>query len=243
MKFKIYSIILLVCFTLLGVLFYVNKEGFIYSNLMSDDSDYKTIDRIKNSSDKYAYCIAGTITCPSDSSLNKIDDNYSGGKTYDYLCSDGNYAECKNFVKYMDQDELMNWKTPTARQISFPFSDKYKGFTIPYDESHIPVDIINNNVNFYDSSNRLLDNVNKCELLSSQSETDLCNSELNPKPSTTTTTTGPAKCIADYGTTVGDSLCCGQKGVLQNYASQYVCSASKPTCSNFVCGETYGTCS
>jgi hypothetical protein len=234
MKFKIYSIILLVCFTLLGVLFYINKEGF-----ESNYSDYNTIDRIKNSSDKYAYCIAGNVTC-SDSSLNQINDDYSGGKTYDYLCSDGNYAECKNFVKYMGNNELMNWITPTARETSFPFSDKYKGFTIPY--SYVPVDIIGNYVNFYDSSKNLLDNVNKCELLSSQSETDSCNSALNPKP-TTTSTTGPSKCIADYGTTVGDSLCCGQKGVLQNYASEYVCSASKPTCSNFVCGESYGTCS
>jgi hypothetical protein len=235
MKFKIYGIMLLVCFTLLGVLLYVNKEGFY-----NDYSDYKTIDRIKNSSDKYAYCIAGNITC-SDSSLNQIKDNYSGGKTYDYLCNDGNYAECTNFVKYMDEEELMNWKTPTARDISFPFSDKYKGFTIPYIGSYIPVDIIGNYVNFYDSSKNLVDNVNKCEFLSSQSETDSCNSALNPK---TTPPSKPEKCIADYGTRVGDSLCCGQKGVLQHYASEYVCPSSKPTCSNFDCrGGTYGTCS
>lgn len=233
MKFKIYGIILLVCFTLLGVLFYVNKEGFY-----NDYSDYKTIDRIKNSSDNYAYCIAGNITCSKDSSLNQIKDNYSG-KTYDYLCNDGNYAECTNFVKYMDEEELMNWKTPTARELSFPFSDKYKGFTIPYSGEYIPVDIIGNYVNFYDSSKNLIDNVNKCELLNTQSETDLCNSALSPKPVTSTY----SKCIANYGTHVGDSLCCGQKGVLQNYASELVCPSSKPTCSNFECGKSYGTCS
>ena len=234
MKFKIYGIMLLVCFTLLGLLFYVNKEGF-----KSDYSDYTTIDRIKNSSDEYAYCIAGNITCSNDSSLNQIKDNYSGGKTFNFLCNDNSYAECKNFVKYMDEDELINWTTPTAREISFPFSEKYKGFTIPYPKSYIPVDIIGNYMNFYDSSKNLLDNVNKCELLNSQTETDQCNSALTPK----TKTSNPEKCIADYGTTVGDSLCCGQKGVLQNYASKYVCPSSKPTCSNFVCGESYGTCS
>lgn len=237
MKFKIYSIILLVCFILLGVLFYINKEGF-----NSDYSDYKTIDRIKNSSNEYAYCIGGNITC-SDSSLNQIQDNYSG-KTYNFLCNDDTYAECKNFVKYMHEDELISWTTPTAREISFPFSNKYKGFSIPYDESYIPVDITGNYVNFYDSSKNLLDNVNKCELLNSQSETDQCNYALNPKPPTTmTTTTGPAKCIANHGTNIGESLCCGQKGVLQHYASEYVCPSSKPTCSDFVCGESYGTCS
>jgi len=242
MKIKIYGIILLVCFTLLGVLFYINKEGF-----NNDYSDYKTIDRIKNSSDKYAYCIGGNIMCSTDSSLNQIKDNYSGGLTYDYLCNDGNYAQCNNFVKNMDEDELMNWKTPTAREISFPFSDKYKGFTIPYDKSHIPVNITGNYVNFYDFSGILLDNMNKCELLNSQSETDLCNSALNPTKETSRSSgssgSSGEKCIADYDTSIGESLCCGQKGVLQHKAIDYVCPKTKPTCSNFVCGESYGTCS
>jgi hypothetical protein len=53
----------------------------------------------------------------------------------------------------------------------------------------------------------------------------------------------PPKCIANYGTNIGDPLCCGQKGILQYFASKYVCPASKPTCSNYVCGKKYGICS
>ena len=49
------------------------------------------------------------------------------------------------------------------------------------------------------------------------------------------------KCIADFGTNVGDDLCCGQTGVLQD--TRYVCPSIKPTCSNFKCGSVFGTCS
>jgi len=48
------------------------------------------------------------------------------------------------------------------------------------------------------------------------------------------------KCIADFGTNVGDDLCCGQSGVLQN--TKYVCPSSKPTCKNFKCGSKFGKC-
>jgi hypothetical protein len=49
------------------------------------------------------------------------------------------------------------------------------------------------------------------------------------------------KCIADFGTNIGDDLCCGQTGVLQD--TRYVCPSFKPTCSNFKCGSVFGTCS
>jgi hypothetical protein len=49
------------------------------------------------------------------------------------------------------------------------------------------------------------------------------------------------KCIADFGTNIGDNLCCGQTGVLQN--TKYVCPSNAPKCSNFKCGSNFGTCS
>ena len=48
------------------------------------------------------------------------------------------------------------------------------------------------------------------------------------------------KCIADFGTNIGENLCCGQTGVLQN--TEYVCPSVKPTCKNFKCGSKFGTC-
>ena len=259
MKIKLYIVILLVCLSLLGVLFFINKEGF--SNY--DYTKYSTIDRIKNSSNEYAYCIAGNITC-KDSSLNEIHDDYTNGKTYNFLCNDKTFAECTgNFVhnNFENNKEYLNWVTP--REINLSFSDRYKGFTEPYD--YMPVDISGEYINFYDSEQNILDNIHKCEMLNTQSETDDCYQNIkNPKPvdgipgspgksgtpgeDGTPGTPGnsvdtPTQCIANYGTNIGDPLCCGQKGILQYFASKYVCPASKPTCSNYVCGESYGICS
>jgi hypothetical protein len=48
------------------------------------------------------------------------------------------------------------------------------------------------------------------------------------------------KCVADFGTKIGDPLCCGQQGVLQN--TRYVCPNTLKKCSNFRCGSAFGTC-
>lgn len=50
-----------------------------------------------------------------------------------------------------------------------------------------------------------------------------------------------AKCIADFGTDIGQPLCCGQKGKLKN--TKYVCPSNLPTCSGYVCGSKFGSCS
>ena len=48
------------------------------------------------------------------------------------------------------------------------------------------------------------------------------------------------KCIADFGTKIGDDLCCGQSGILTN--TKYVCPSEYPSCKGLVCGEKYGNC-
>jgi len=48
------------------------------------------------------------------------------------------------------------------------------------------------------------------------------------------------KCIADFGTSVGDPLCCGQEGVLQD--TRYVCPNTLKKCQNFKCGSAFGKC-
>jgi hypothetical protein len=49
----------------------------------------------------------------------------------------------------------------------------------------------------------------------------------------------PLKCVANFGTNIGDDLPNGA-GVLTN--TKYVCPSEYPTCSGLVCGEKYGTC-
>lgn len=231
MKFKLYSILLVLLILIILGLFYFNKEGF-----KSDYSDFTTIDRIKRNDGKYQYCVAGEVTC-STGNRTTILDGYNGGITYDASCSDGSNIDCSgNFAQKMTGSSLQNWTSPTALGLNFPFSTH--GFTIPY--SYVPIDISGIYIDFYDESGNLLDNMHKCDMLPTQYHADQCHEALKPKTETTKTTKG--KCIANYGTGVGDSLCCGQKGVLQKYASDYVCPKSAPTCSNFVCGESYGTC-
>ena len=48
------------------------------------------------------------------------------------------------------------------------------------------------------------------------------------------------KCIADFGTNIGDDLCCGQSGVLTD--TKYVCPANYSKCQSMKCGSKYGTC-
>lgn len=48
------------------------------------------------------------------------------------------------------------------------------------------------------------------------------------------------KCIADFGTNVGDPLCCGQSGVLTD--TKYVCPSNYSKCESMKCGSKYGKC-
>ena len=51
----------------------------------------------------------------------------------------------------------------------------------------------------------------------------------------------PIKCIADFGTEIGQLTCCGQNSLLKS--TKYVCPMNLPTCNNFKCGSEFGTCS
>lgn len=229
MKIKIYLLIIIVCIVLFGVL-YIKTEGFM------DYSEYNKIDRIKTLDGEYAYCIAGEAQCISGN-LVELNDKYTGGKTYKSECDDkkSSPVECRNNFQY-DLNKLnkfnLNWETPTARELLFPFSDQHRGFTIPY--TYIPVEIKDKYINFYDESGNLLDNMHKCDMLKTLQETEQCYRDIKCNK--------PIHCIADHGTDLGEPLCCGQQGVLQKSATKYVCPSSKPTCGGYVCGEKYGKC-
>ena len=232
-------ILLLFCFIIVPLFLYLLDKG--YEGFKSDYSDYTTIDRISTPDNKYAYCIAGNVTCPSGNIV-KIGDSYTGGTTYNYICDDISKTpvECKNNFQYNLSGSQLYWETPDAREIAFPFSDEYKGFTVPY--SYIPVKINGNYIDFYDISKNVIDNINKCKMLKTESDTDKCLSYLNKSTSSgTSTSTDDISCIADFDTQLNDPLCCGQPGTLKS--TNFVCPSNKPTCGNFLCGSKYGTCS
>ena len=51
----------------------------------------------------------------------------------------------------------------------------------------------------------------------------------------------PVKCVADFGTEIGQLTCCGQNSVLKS--TKYVCPSNLPVCNKFKCGSEFGTCS
>ena len=131
------------------------------------------------------------------------------------------------------------------------------GFTSPY--TTIPMTISGEYVLLYKDTGEynkikrcfLTDNPNCCDNDSSNGNTNTTNGNTNTNTNgntnttngnTNTTTNGnDIKCLADNGASVGDPLCCGQDGVLQN--TNYNCPSEYPKCIGYKCGETWGKCS
>ena len=83
--------------------------------------------------------------------------------------------------------------------------------------------------NFYDTSgNSLLNNI-LSQLQGLTTKIDKCDVK-----------TEDIKCIADFGTNIGDELCCGQSGILTD--TKYVCPSNYSKCENMKCGSKYGVC-
>lgn len=110
-----------------------------------------------------------------------------------------------------------------------------------YDVYNINLDLSNNvyrkndaktdiSHNFYDTSgNSLLNNI-LSQLKGLTTKLDTCNIDK----------TEQIKCIADFGTNIGDKLCCGQSGILTD--TKYVCPSNYSKCKNMKCGSKYGVC-
>jgi hypothetical protein len=102
-----------------------------------------------------------------------------------------------------------------------------------YRKSDAVTDISNNLYDKY--GNNLLNNI-LSQLSGLSSKIDDINNKKDEEPEHIEN----IKCIADFGTNIGDDLCCGQSGVLTD--TKYVCPANYSKCSNMKCGSKYGTC-
>jgi len=242
-----YTIITLLLIVLLGIIIIKYKEGFL-----PDYSDYNSVDRIKVGKN-YAYCIGGNVTCSGK--MNKMNYGYKGGNTY----SCDNSMQCNNFVSELLEIEkdisgdTYLWNTPNG--IYFPFSTIYSGFTKP--SSYIPITLNGNYYNIYDTSNNIIDTMNKCEIINDTYRCKMATHSLDSSynfgdASFVESTFGEAeiiydygstikneKCIADYGGQIGDNICNGEFGLLKDTA--FTCPYYKPKC-DFKCGTTLGNC-
>ncbi len=129
------------------------------------------------------------------------------------------------------------------------------GFTSPY--THIPMTISGEYVLFYQDNSDAYNKIKRCFLSENMNCCDTNNTSAQPSTTTeqptsddisgaqpTTTDTNmdnTLKCVADNGANVGDPLCCGQEGVVQN--TNHNCPAEYPKCMGYVCGQTWGQCS
>ena len=105
----------------------------------------------------------------------------------------------------------------------------------------------------------LMEDANTCHFYKNVSDIKLyCGTETKPtdgianyygsdstdvSANTDTNTSCPTsiKCVADNGTAVGEPLCCGQTGVVQD--TKFNCPSEYPHCIGYKCGESWGKCS
>jgi hypothetical protein len=135
----------------------------------------KMIDRIFNkSTNTYNYCLGGNVTCPSGN-LVSITDSYTGGTTYNYLCSNNTEPICaNNYFIESDASNSDGYLDYEVGGIDFVFNTQ-DGFSSPYNTPDAPFvyDQSLNMIEFYHDG-LYNDNVDICKFLGSESRTKNC---------------------------------------------------------------------
>jgi len=194
-----------------------NKVGCLWNNNPADISNWWTEHREND-----------------DRSINNVQWNYHSLDVGDYIKYPGVYRNpldktngFVNFSKYTS-DKARELKDLRAKMSSYDISfSSYES-------------ILKNDARLIDSINAEKERMKK-DLTNTPRQTENQGQSQNQNNSDVEGTTCPSlKCIADFGTNIGENLCCGQTGVLQN--TEYVCPSSKPTCQNFKCGSKFGQC-
>ena len=227
----------------------VSNENLDISNQVSLSNkkfkNYKfKIDRIKTPNNKYMYCLGGNLECPENSRLQKIDDlQYNSryqeniGNTYESKCYDisnnvatKNNVMCKNSIfekkKSYTFSSSCNDEDKINVVIESNSNDEFSNFTKNY--NYIPLSVDSDFVYLYKEDGELNFKADPCYL---QGNPELCCENKNEFN---------IKCSANFGSKIGDPLCCEQEGVVQN--TKFICPSELPTCIGYKCGETWGKC-
>ena len=183
--------------------------------------------------------------------------------TKDFAISDLSHVRCEgNLLSTQDgadfyfraesADSYGNYAQKIIAGAADLSNESIAGFTTAF--NYIPLEISGTYVYLYNSDASLDFIATPCYLYSLDGDT--CAStyytEVSSNATTTTTTTSSTDttsstcsstdipCLANNGAVVGDPLCCGQSGVLQN--TKYNCPASAPYCEGYKCGSSWGKC-
>ena len=211
--------------------------GVVPSNI-----DY--VDRIVNDVGKHMYCLGGNVYCKYDTAELQFIENYEFGKTYKDKCSDDTNVMCNNYLRNEDVESLKFYeynketKEPVEESIvGYNESEINIGFTQPLD--YTPLDLkAGEDYMIYYKPNGDKFKTDRCALfgpdkciqgnIEDQGASEECPQSVQ------------IKCLANYGTKIGDPLCCDQPGVLQNTSN--ICPEEMPNCVGYKCGTQWGTC-
>jgi hypothetical protein len=213
-------------FVLLNEMFGIDiREGFkvtlktngengnkINLGLTSDLATNTQIDRVKTEDGKYKYCI-GTPKCSSGSLIKNSPNPYTfNDKKIGYTYQN----KCGSAA---DDSTLVTCDGPSS----------FSKFYGPFD--NVPFEINENSLT-------ISDEIKNADPATAATQTA---GAATAATQTAGSTMSNVKCLADNGASVGDPLCCGQDGVVQN--TKYNCPSEYPHCIGYKCGETWGKCS
>tara|TARA_A100001015_G_C14863224_1_gene661219 strand:+ start:54 stop:887 length:834 start_codon:yes stop_codon:yes gene_type:complete len=227
--------------------------------------DRANISSITGVSGDYLYCPAGNITCPPGTNLNRItdsDSSYSLGDSFNFYCTNSSGVDtssnviCNNSLKQHsnvlnlpkdcnNQEITFNLQGISSIQnISGETINGLEGF-IKKDSNNVPMDVSGDYVILYKDDGTY--NETKNCFLEHGGKANCCDhggggggggddhhgggGSCEPEK---------IKCLANNNAQIGDPLCCGQSGVVQN--TKYNCPSEFPSCVGYKCGESWGHC-
>ena len=185
--------------------------------------------------------------------------------TNDFAISDLSHVRCEGNLLSTQDGADFYFRAESADSDGITYAQKViagaadlsnesiAGFTTAF--NYIPLEISGTYVYLYNSDASLDFIATPCYLYNLyDADNDTCAStyytEVSANATTTTTTSSTdttsstcsndIPCLANNGAVVGDPLCCGQTGVLQN--TKYNCPASAPYCEGYKCGTSWGKC-
>lgn len=195
-----------------------------------------------NTDKSYKYwCIDVSTGNVSDVSHVMCTGNYLGNDDVNNL-----YIKSEN-----EKDDYGNILSHTMNEITSTsgkglYGSGLDGFSDPY--THIPMSISGEYLILYNADQTVNFKATPCFLYEDSATCvsgyyDSYDSRDNTTDSydnETCESNKPIKCIADNGANIGDPLCCGQTGVVQN--TKYNCPSNYPYCVGYKCGQTWGKC-
>lgn len=220
-------------------------------------SNINYVDRILSDEEgQHMYCLGGNVFCKYENADLQYVSMYGDktGKTYQNTCTDGTpvmcnskmYADDVNMTKFYvynhDKEEVVS-----GTDISYTESATNKGFTQKLNYTPLDLSDGSGNITYYmpNGDNHL---TNRCALFESEDciqkkvEKETSEKETSEEETSKDCSNNDIqiKCLAHYGTKIGDPLCCGQTGVLQN--TNNICPEELPVCSGYKCGSQWGVC-